>query len=70
VSYKTAGDAGNLITAEDHMSAVSLSSKLFIGGLPIENDLIRLENILYRVSDVPEQDMEGGIHLRLEKKAL
>jgi hypothetical protein len=70
VAYKTPGTVGDVITAEDHMSFVSLDSKVFYGGLPEVNDLISLEGTLYRVSDVPEPDTEGGIHIRLEKKAL
>lgn len=70
VSYKAAGAAGDIVIASEHMTAVSLDKKIFYGGLPLENDLITLLGTLYRVSDVPEPDTEGGIHLRLEKKAL
>lgn len=70
VSYNTPGIAGDLITCRDQMTNVSLDSKIFSGGLPLVNDLVILEGVLYRVSDVPETDTEGGIQLRLEKKAL
>lgn len=70
VYYKTPGIIGNSVRAEDSMTNVSLSSKIFTGGLPVINDLVVLENTLYRVSDVPETDTEGGIQIRLEKKAL
>jgi hypothetical protein len=70
VSYKAAGFAGNLIAASESLSFVSLSSKVFSGGGPIENDLVTVKGTLYRVSDVPEPDSEGGIQIRLEKKKL
>src|SRR4051812_35422583 len=70
VSYKTPGIVGDSVRAEDAMTFASLSSKIFTGGLPLINDLVLLENTLYRVSDVPETDTEGGIQIRLEKKAL
>lgn len=70
VSYGSPGSAGNLITADESMSAVTLSVKVFTGGLPQVNDLLTLLGTLYRVSDVPEPDTEGGLHVRLEKKAL
>jgi hypothetical protein len=69
VSYYKAGIIGDSILAEDHASYVSLDSKQFFGGIPLENDLVTIENILYRVSDVPEPDPEGDIQIRLEKKA-
>lgn len=70
VSYVTPGIVGDTILASEAMSGVTLSGKQFQGGAPLENDLITLNGILYRVSDVPEPDPEGGIQLRLEKKAL
>lgn len=70
VSYKTPGIVGNTILASDDMTYASLNSTVFTGGLPVINDLVVLENTLYRVSDVPETDTEGGIQIRLEKKAL
>jgi hypothetical protein len=70
VSYKVPGSVGNLVTADEDMTAVTLSSKLFSGGLPQVNDLLTLLGTVYRVSDVPEPDTEGGLHVRLEKKAL
>lgn len=70
VSFRSSGSIGNGLPAVDHMVGVSLSSKAFDGGLPLDNDLITLGGVLYRVSDVPEPDTEGGIHVRLEKKAL
>lgn len=70
VSYKTPGNAGDSIMAAESMTSCSLVSRSFGGGLPVEGDLITLEGILFRVSDVPEPDNEGGIHVRLEKKTL
>lgn len=70
VSYKTPGVTGDNIAAAETLSSCTLQSKVFAGGLPQLGDLLTLEGILYRVSDVPEPDTEGGIHVRLEKKAL
>jgi hypothetical protein len=70
VTYRTAGVIGQNIPAGESMTSVDLLSTVFAGGLPQEGDLITLEGILFRVSDVPEPDNEGGIHVRLEKKSL
>lgn len=71
VSYKTPGIVGNLITAADHMSFASLDSGQFYGGIPIANDLVTIDGVLYRVSDVPLPDPASGeLQIRLEKKAL
>jgi hypothetical protein len=70
VTYRTPGVIGQNIPAGESMTSVDLLSTVFAGGLPQEGDLITLEGNLYRVSDVPETDNEGGIHVRLEKKSL
>jgi hypothetical protein len=70
VSYRTAGKAGNGIAATDSMSSLTLDSRFFYGGIPLVNDLITFDGVLYRVSDEPAPDTSGGIQLRLEKKAV
>lgn len=70
VSAIAPGLAADTLRASDHMSFASLDSKIFYGGGPLENDLVTLDGILFRVSDVPEPDPEGEIQIRLEKKAL
>lgn len=66
VSQIVSGISGDFATAADHMYAVTIDSKTFYGGGPMQGDLITLLGILYRVSDVPEPDTEGGIQIRLE----
>lgn len=70
VTYKSPGQGGDNIAASEAMTYLNLDSKVFDGGLPQKGDLLTLQGILYRVSDVPEPDTEGGIHVSLEKKAL
>jgi hypothetical protein len=70
VSALLPGFMGDTLIAVDHMTNVSLDSRLFYGGGPKDNDLVTVDDTLFRVSDVPEPDPEGEIQIRLEKKAL
>jgi hypothetical protein len=69
VSARVPGIGGNSLMAEDEMFACTIDSSLFYGGLPLVNDLITFEDILWRVSDVPQPDPEGSMQIRIEKKA-
>lgn len=70
VSAIIPGIAGDQLAASDDMSGLNLDAQRFYGGGPVANDLVTLDNILFRVSDVPLPDCYGSIQIRLEKKAI
>jgi hypothetical protein len=70
ISYLDPGISGNGVTVQDAMGSLNFDSKIFYGGGPMKEDLITIDGILYRVSYEPSPDTNGGIQLRLEKKAL
>jgi hypothetical protein len=69
VNYRLAGTIGNGIQAVDAMVGLTLDRHTFYGGEPLVADQVLLNGILYSVSDVPADDQEGCIQLRLEKTA-
>lgn len=77
VSYDTAGTAGNNIVATESLYAARLirresdpvSTTVFTGGGALKNDLVIIDGLTYRISDIG-YDPEGLVTLRVELKTV
>jgi hypothetical protein len=64
VAFRTPGTSGNGAKALENLNNATLSKTVFTGGGPMDNDLVTVDRLTYRINDIG-YDPEGKVTLRL-----